>query len=106
MLARAESRDRIAPDGPAATDRLTGRDAGMGDAEAAVGRSGPGAGQLGGQLGAGQPGAAGRAAADPGAAFAELMAGLDTDRDRVTGLFTSLDSVSALLDALLHATSP
>ncbi|MEU8616082.1 hypothetical protein AB0C29_49675, partial [Actinoplanes sp. NPDC048791] len=40
LLARAESRDRIAPDGPAVTDRLTGRDAGMGDAEAAVGRSG------------------------------------------------------------------
>lgn len=74
LLARAESRDRIAPDGgPATADRLTGRDAGMGDAEAAVGRSGPGAGQLG----AGQPGAAGRAASDPGAAFAELMAGLD-----------------------------
>ncbi len=69
LLARAESRDRIAPDdNPATVDRLTGRDAGMGDAEAAVGRAGPGAGS---------PGAAGRAAADPGAAFAELMAGLD-----------------------------
>jgi hypothetical protein len=67
LLARAESRDRIAPDeGPA--DRLAGRDAGMGDAEAAVGR--PGAGT-------GSPAGAGRAAADPGAAFAELMAGLD-----------------------------
>ncbi|MFB9358644.1 hypothetical protein [Actinoplanes nipponensis] len=68
LLARAESRDRITPDGAPPTDRLAGRDAGMGDAEAAVGRPG---------LGAGQPGAAGRAAADPGAAFAELMAGLD-----------------------------
>jgi hypothetical protein len=68
LLARAESRDRIAPDdSPAVTDRLTGRDAGMGDAEAAVGRPGLG----------GAPGAAGRAAADPSAAFAELMAGLD-----------------------------
>ena len=70
LLARAESRDRIAPDdSPATADRLTGRGAGMGDAEAAVGRR-PG-------LDAGGAGAAGRAAADPGAAFAELMAGLD-----------------------------
>ena len=69
LLARAESRDRIAPDeSPATPDRLAGRDAGMGDAEAAVGRPG---------LGAGGPGAAARATADPGAAFAELMAGLD-----------------------------
>ncbi|WP_199753196.1 hypothetical protein [Actinoplanes sp. ATCC 53533] len=69
LLARAESRDRIAPDdNPATVDRLTGRGAGMGDAEAAVGRPG---------FDAGGPGAAGRAAADPGAAFAELMAGLD-----------------------------
>lgn len=36
----------------------------------------------------------------------ELMAGLDTDHDRVTGLFTSLDAVSALLDAMLRATAP
>lgn len=36
----------------------------------------------------------------------ELMAGLDTDRDRVSGLFTSLDSVSLLLDALLGSTAP
>jgi hypothetical protein len=69
LLARAESRDRIAPaDSPATSDRLAGRDAGMGDTDAAVGRPG---------LAAGGPGAAGRAAADPGAAFAELMAGLD-----------------------------
>jgi AcrR family transcriptional regulator len=36
----------------------------------------------------------------------ELMAGLDTDHDRVSGLFTSLDSVSLLLDALLGSTAP
>ncbi|QXC63015.1 TetR/AcrR family transcriptional regulator [Aquihabitans sp. G128] len=36
----------------------------------------------------------------------ELMASLDPDHDRVAGLFTSLDSVSLLLDALLRATSP
>ena len=66
LLARAESRDGTASaDGPPATDRVAGRDAGIGDAEAAVGRP------------AGGPGAAGRATADPGAAFAELMAGLD-----------------------------
>jgi len=55
LLARAESRDRIAPEeNPAAA----GRDAGMSDADAAVGRP-----SYGGP--------------DPGAAFAELMAGLD-----------------------------
>ncbi|WP_246595169.1 hypothetical protein [Actinoplanes auranticolor] len=69
LLARAESGDRIAPDDdPVVTDRLTGMGAGMGDADAAVGRPAPGAGG---------PGGAGRAAADPGAAFAELMAGLE-----------------------------
>jgi hypothetical protein len=67
LLARAESRDRIAP-GPDPIDRLSGRDAGIGDADAAVGRPAPEAGS---------PPGAGRAAADPGAAFAELMAGLD-----------------------------
>lgn len=36
----------------------------------------------------------------------ELMAGLDTDHDRVAGLFGSLDAVSLLLDALLRATAP
>ncbi len=35
----------------------------------------------------------------------ELMAGLDTDHHRVAGLFTSLDSASVLVDALLRATS-
>jgi hypothetical protein len=64
LLARAESRDRITPDdGPATADRLTGRTAGLTDAEAAAGRPG---------FPAPAPGAA-----DPGAAFAELMAGLD-----------------------------
>jgi hypothetical protein len=74
LLARAESRDRIAPDdNPAGGDRRTGRDAGMGDADAAVGRPSLGGGGAGPNLGGG----AGRALADPGAAFAELMAGLD-----------------------------
>ena len=67
LLARAESRDRIAP-GPDPVDRLAGRDAGIGDADAAVGRPPPGTGV---------PAGAGRAGADPGTAFAELMAGLD-----------------------------
>ncbi|MEU4213878.1 hypothetical protein [Actinoplanes sp. NPDC026623] len=63
LLAHAESGDRIAPDaGPADVDRRTGRDAGMGDAASAVGRPGSGGG---------------REVDDPGAAFAELMAGLD-----------------------------
>ena len=35
----------------------------------------------------------------------ELMAGLDTDHHRAAGLFTSLDSASVLVDALLRATS-
>lgn len=35
----------------------------------------------------------------------ELMASLDTDHDRVAGLFTSLDSVTLLLDALLRSTT-
>ena len=66
LLARAESGDGSASDDhPPASDRAAGRDAGIGDTDAAVGRP------------AGAPGAAGRAAADPGAAFAELMAGLD-----------------------------
>ncbi|MEU7903125.1 hypothetical protein [Actinoplanes sp. NPDC049118] len=69
LLARAESGDRIAPDeGPAAADRRTGRDAGMGDAASAVGR--PAA--VPGRVAEG-----GREVTDPGAAFAELMAGLD-----------------------------
>jgi hypothetical protein len=64
LLARAESRDRITPDdGPVTADRVTGRTAGLTDAEAAAGRPG---------FPAPAPGAA-----DPGAAFAELMAGLD-----------------------------
>jgi len=65
LLARAESRDRIASEDriapeerPVAADRLIGRDAGMSDADAAAGRP-----SFGGP--------------DPGAAFAELMAGLD-----------------------------
>jgi hypothetical protein len=63
LLAQAESGDRIAPeDGPADVDRRTGRDAGMGDAASAVGLPGVGGG---------------REVTDPGAAFAELMAGLD-----------------------------
>lgn len=36
----------------------------------------------------------------------ELMASLDTDHDRIAGLFTSLDSVTLLLDALLRSTAP
>ncbi len=64
LLARAESKDRIAQEGPAASvARMTGRDAGMGDADAAVG-------------GRGLSGVAG-GAPEPGSAFAELMANLD-----------------------------
>ncbi|GID96865.1 hypothetical protein ACFQFC_26250 [Amorphoplanes digitatis] len=62
LLAQAESGDRIAPD----DDRRTGRDAGMGDAASAVGRP---------------VREGGREVTDPGAAFAELMAGLDKAED-------------------------
>ncbi|PRY28738.1 hypothetical protein CLV70_10741 [Pseudosporangium ferrugineum] len=67
LLAQAESRDRIAPpDGPPRGDRAAGRDAGIGDADVAVGGRGL-AGPRGG----------GGSLADPGSAFAELMANLD-----------------------------
>jgi hypothetical protein len=53
LLERAESRDRIAPhEEPAAVEQVSGRDAGIGDTDE-------------------------RFRADPGAAFAELLAGLD-----------------------------
>ncbi|MEV4636018.1 hypothetical protein AB0J80_01570 [Actinoplanes sp. NPDC049548] len=65
LLARAESRDRIAPgDGPALSDRAAGRDAGMGDTAAAVGGLEPST-------------PPGRGMSDPSSAFAELMANLD-----------------------------
>ena len=72
LLARAESRDRIAPDTPPAVDRTSGRVAGLGDTEAAVGRP-----SLGGPGPDSYAGSGGRGLSDPGAAFAELMAGLD-----------------------------
>ncbi|MEV8507323.1 hypothetical protein AB0368_21250 [Actinoplanes sp. NPDC051475] len=68
LLARAESRDRIASgDRPGVGDRVAGRDAGMGDTDAAV---------LGRGLETGMP-AGGRGLSDPSSAFAELMANLD-----------------------------
>ncbi|OJF09875.1 hypothetical protein EDD30_4634 [Couchioplanes caeruleus] len=65
LLARAESRDRIAPGGPPG-DRTAGRDAGFGDVDAVVGGRGPGL-----------DAPPNRGLSDPGSAFAELMANLD-----------------------------
>jgi hypothetical protein len=56
LLERAESEDRIAPADEEPTGRSGGREAGIGDTDAAARR---------------------RALTDPGAAFADLMAGLD-----------------------------
>ncbi|WP_305784871.1 hypothetical protein [Symbioplanes lichenis] len=69
LLARAESRDHIAPDD--AADRATGRGAGLDDTAAAV--TGRPAGLGGPGPGAGPE----RGLADPQSAFAELMANLD-----------------------------
>ncbi|MFI5932635.1 hypothetical protein [Actinoplanes sp. NPDC051494] len=98
LLARAESRDQIAPDGPAAgapalgarglgrSDRAMGRGAGMEDTAAAVGGRDfagsalggnlPGAGLGGNLAGPGTP-TSNRGLSDPQSAFAELMANLD-----------------------------
>jgi hypothetical protein len=82
LLARAESRDRIARDEePAAAERRAGRDAGFEDVRAGVARAGPGGAGPGGAglSGAGLSGAGlgGAGSADPGSAFAEMLAGLD-----------------------------
>ncbi|WP_232234521.1 hypothetical protein [Actinoplanes sp. N902-109] len=69
LLARAESRDHIAPDdGPGGVERAMGRGAGMGDTAAAVGSH---------PFAAGAPANARGLSADPQSAFAELMANLD-----------------------------
>jgi hypothetical protein len=75
LLERAESRDRVLPDSSAdlpaespqdeLPDRALGRSAGLGDTEAAAGR---------------------RGLADTGAAFAELMAGLDKADEAAGGI--------------------
>ena len=66
LLERAESRDRVLPDPQdELPDRAVGRSAGIGDTEAAVSRPG---------------------LADTGAAFAELMAGLDKADEAAGGI--------------------
>jgi hypothetical protein len=81
LLARAESRDRIAhDDGPSGMagmggmDRAMGRGAGIGDTAAAVGASAPPAAH---PFAANSPATAQGLSADPQSAFAELMANLD-----------------------------